>query len=306
MILSVMKHRGDYMHTLQSDYKYCEEIIKKHSKSFYFAFSRLEEQDRNSIYAVYAFCRLADDAVDEVETEDEKFKNIKHLQNLLEAFKQGNTPDGPVWRALRDVHERYALDLNMMALQLEGQEMDVDFKQPENIDELEVYSEKVAGSVGLLLLPIICNNELNQRAKQASSLGVAMQYTNILRDVGEDISYLDRVYLPKDMMNSFGVTVNQLKAGRVDENFIKLWESIAQLAEEKYEAFLEEINHYKAEAQYGLLLAVNVYREILSEVRRNNYDCFKEKHFVSKTRKAIIATEVMALLNQLRKENVYE
>lgn len=294
------------MHTLQSDYAYCEDIIKQHSKSFYFAFSRLEARDRNAVYAVYAFCRMADDAVDEAATTSDKIKNVQQLHDEFRQFKQGSTPDSPVWRAIRDVHTHYTLDLDMMALQLEGQEMDIRFEQPKNIAELEIYSEKVAGSVGLLLLPIICDNNLSERATHASSLGVAMQYTNILRDVGEDILELDRIYLPRDMMAAFGVTGAQLKNQIVDENFINLWESLAKFAEDKYDDFLNEINYYKREAQYGLLLALNVYREILTEVRRNDYDCLKVRQVVSKSRKAKIAAEVMTLLKQLRKENVYE
>ena len=290
------------MQTLQSDYEYCEEIIKQHSKSFYFAFSKLKKQDRYAVYAVYAFCRMADDAVDEASTVEEKVKNIELLNQELLQFERGHTPDTPVWRALRDVHEKYILDLKLMKMQLEGQEMDINFEQPTDIEALEAYSEKVAGSVGLLLLPILCSNDLNERAMYASSLGVAMQYTNILRDVGEDISKLNRIYLPKDMMAQFGVKESQLRKQLIDENFIDLWESLASLAEEKYDDFLKEINFYKQEAQYGLLLALNVYREILNEVRRNNYDCLTGRQVVSTTRKAMIASEVLSVLKQLRRE----
>lgn len=294
------------MHTLQSDYEYCEYIIKQHSKSFYFAFSKLNEQDRNAVYAVYAFCRLADDAVDEATTVEEKIANLEYLNEQLSQFENGHTPDDSVWRALRDVHNKYTLDLNMMALQLEGQRMDTSFQQPENILELETYSEKVAGSVGVLLLPIICSNNLTARVNHALSLGVAMQYTNILRDIGEDILELNRIYLPKDMMAEYGVTHTQLKRNVIDENFINLWESLAKLAEEKYDDFLKEIKYYKKEAQFGLLLALKVYREILDEVRRNDYDCLNQKQYVSKARKAMIAAEAMSILKKLRKENVYE
>lgn len=293
------------MNQLKLDYKYCESVIKKHSKSFYYAFSNLNSKERNAIYAVYAFCRMADDAVDNATVHKEKIKNIGRIRFELNNFAEDNTPDTPVWRALADVKKNYNISLDMMYRQLDGQQMDIDFVQPESIYDLEHYSTHVAGSVGLLLLPIICSGNTEIREHGAQSLGVAMQYTNILRDVGEDFKILDRIYLPKEWMTEHQITARDLSSGKITSNFINLWEKVALEAEKKYDAFMDEIVHYKPEAQLGLMLSVLIYRELLDEVRRNQYDCLNKRQVVSPVRKTIIKMEAEKMLKSMRVGNFF-
>lgn len=298
--------RGEAVNQLNLDYKFCENIIKKHSKSFHYAFSNLNTQDRNAVYAIYAFCRMADDAVDNAETHAEKVQNLDQLYKDLKNFQNNNIPDTPVWRALEDVNNKYNINFDMMFKQLDGQKMDINFKQPETLIDLEDYSRYVAGSVGVLLLPIICNGNIDIRVDSALDLGVAMQYTNILRDIGEDITGLGRVYLPEDWMADYNITTADLTALEVTPSFIDLWEKLAHEAEKKYDAFLNEIVHYKPEAQLGLLLAVLIYREILEEVRRNKYNCLKKRQVVSALRKTKIKMEAEKILESMRVGNFYE
>lgn len=295
--------RGDAVNQLKSDYKFCESIIKKHSKSFHYAFSNLNTQDRNAVYAIYAFCRMADDAVDNADTHAKKVQNLDQLYKDLNSFQNNNIPDNPVWRALEDVNNKYNISLDMMSKQLDGQKMDINFKQPEMLRDLEDYSSYVAGSVGVLLLPIICNGNIDIRVNSALDLGVAMQYTNVLRDIGEDITKLDRIYLPKDWMADYKITKADLADSKVTPSFIDLWEKLAHEAEKKYDAFLNEIVHYKPEAQLGLLLAVLIYREILDEVRRNKYDCLAKRQAVSALRKSKIKMDAEKMLESMRVGN---
>lgn len=297
--------RGDAVNQLKSDYKFCESIIKKHSKSFHYAFSNLNTQDRNAVYAIYAFCRMADDAVDNADTHAKKVQNLDQLYKDLNSFQNNNIPDNPVWRALEDVNNKYNISFDMMFKQLDGQKMDIDFKQPETLIALEDYSSYVAGSVGVLLLPIICNGNIDVRVNSALNLGVAMQYTNVLRDIGEDITELDRIYLPKEWMADFKVTKADLADSKVTPSFIDLWEKLAHEAEQKYDAFLNEIVHYKPEAQLGLLLAVLIYREILDEVRRNKYDCLYKRQAVSALRKSKIKRDAEKMLESMKMGNFY-
>lgn len=297
--------RGDAVNQLKSDYKFCESIIKKHSKSFHYAFSNLNTQDRNAVYAIYAFCRMADDAVDNAETHTEKVQNLDQLSKDLNSFKNNNIPDNPVWRALEDVNNKYNISFDMMFKQLDGQKMDINFKQPETLIDLEDYSGYVAGSVGVLLLPIICNGDIETRVNSALDLGIAMQYTNVLRDIGEDIAKLDRVYLPKDWMADYQITKADLADSNITPSFINLWEKLAHEAEKKYDAFLNEIVHYKPQAQLGLLLAVLIYREILDEVRRNKYDCLNKRQAVSVLRKGQIKINAEKMLESMRVGNFF-
>ena len=284
---------------LKSDYKYCQSVIKKYSKSFYYAFSTLPEDDARAVYAVYTFCRMADDAIDEADSTDEALKNLDELRAELDEFCKGKIPDTPMWRALNDVRNRYDLDTSMMYTQIDGQESDVHFRQPENFDELFEYSRKVAGSVGRLLLPIISEDTTQKRQENAENLGIAMQITNILRDVGEDIDMHNRVYIPSSVLNRFEYSHEQLKSGELNDAFINAWEHLAGEAEALYDGFHNEIIHYKNEARMPLLLSLCVYREILEEVRNNAYDCFSRRNFVSVKRKTEIKNEVIKNLKTL-------
>ncbi|CAM4247120.1 phytoene/squalene synthase family protein [Jeotgalicoccus halotolerans] len=297
--------RGDKVNQLKLDYKYCESVIKKHSKSFYYAFSNLNTPDRNAVYAIYAFCRMADDAVDNATELNEKINNIDRIRDELDCFAEGSTPDTPLWRALEDVKNNYNISLDLMYKQLDGQQMDINFIQPETIYDLEHYSTHVAGSVGLLLLPIICSRNTEIREHGAQSLGVAMQYTNILRDVGEDFKTLDRIYLPKEWTAEYQITARDLSSGKITPDFINLWEKVALEAEKKYDAFMDEIVHYKPEAQLGLMLSVLIYRELLDEVRRNQYDCLNKRQVVSLVKKTKIKMEAEKMLKSMRVGNSF-
>lgn len=288
------------MNQLKSDYKYCESVIKKHSKSFYYAFSNLDSSDRNAVYAIYAFCRLADDAVDNAPTESKKMQNLNKIRHELNCFADNNPPDTPVWRALEDVKKHYNISLDMMYRQLDGQQMDINFTQPETLRDLEEYSTYVAGSVGMLLLPIISSGNTEIRENGANSLGVAMQYTNVLRDIGEDFKNLKRIYLPKGWMTEHQITAQDLTSGTVTPQFIELWEKLAVEAERKYDAFMNEIIYYKPEAQLGLTLSVLIYRELLDEVRRNQHDCLSKRQVVSLARKTKIKMDAEKMLKSMK------
>ena len=121
---------------------------------------------------------------------------------------------------------------------LQGQEMDIEQQRYETLDELLIYSYHVASTVGLMLLPIIAPRKKEQLKEAAISLGIAMQLTNILRDIGEDQAERDRIYLPKHVMDQFGYTEQELQEGIVNQAFQHVWEYIAFEAEAYYEEFL--------------------------------------------------------------------
>lgn len=270
---------------LKSDYNHCQNIIKHHSKSFYYAFSSLPEKDANAVYAIYAFCRTADDAIDHAKDMESRILNLEKLEKELDAFLNGTVPNAPMWRALADVMDCYDIDSSMLYTQLDGQRMDIRFSQPEDLDDLIHYSNHVAGSVGRLLLPILSNDLTDPRMKNAEKLGVAMQITNILRDIGEDHRDHGRIYIPKSVLEKHDYTEEQLAAGEINGNFRTMWEDLAGTAERLYDTAREEITYYKPEARLPLLLSLSIYREILDEVRHNEYDCFSKRNSVSLAKK---------------------
>lgn len=287
--------------SLKESYRYCQNIIQEHSKSFYYAFSRLPEAEAKAVYAVYAFCRIADDGIDDAEHAQHKKENIEQLEKELVQFGQ-TTLDHPMWKALDDVFKRYPMEKQPFFDQLTGQKMDIHFKQPETLEELEAYSEYVAGSVGVMLQPIL-TNDLSSEAKQASvDLGIAMQLTNVLRDVDEDIHQNNRIYLPKQLMETEGYTEEDLQQGIVDERFIRIWETLAERAEELYDRFSLFISSYSEESQLPVLASAYIYRGILDAVRKQDYDCFSKRAVVSAFQKERLYRKAKNDLNNNREK----
>lgn len=268
--------------SVQDDFAYCEQIIKRHSKSFYYAFSRLPEEKAQAVYAIYAFCRTADDSVDENREGIDQLVALDKLTEELNLFSNRREIDHPLWRALRIVFNTYEMDLEPFFDQLKGQRMDISFSTPKTLDDVETYSYYVAGSVGRMLLPIIASESERDCTDAAISLGVAMQLTNILRDVGEDYREKGRIYLPADELHRAGYRTDQLANAQITNSFIQVWELIASRAECLYEEFLSCISDFDNDSQFAVLASAQVYRGILTSVRQNDYDCFARKNFVTK------------------------
>ena len=267
---------------LKQDYLYCEEIIRKNSKSFYKAFSYLPEDKAGDIYAIYAFCRIADDITDiqNNKTELEIFKN-KWID-----FKSGITPNEPVWRALRNTFKKYEMNYEAFDHMIQGQFSDFDFVQPQTQELLEQYCYYVAGTVGLMILPVLSRRH-RELEESGIILGKAMQITNILRDIGEDFEK-GRVYLPVSVMNKFNVTTDDIREKKADKNFYLMWEYEAKLAEAYYLKVTDDFHLYDKDSLLPVMLSVNLYKEILNEIRRNGYDCLTKRNYTGKVRKILI------------------
>lgn len=268
---------------LKKDYAYCEKVIKASSKSFYTAFSKLPKEKAEAVYAIYTFCRKADDTVDAHDPLEVKISNLALLESELTAFTRGETPNHPMWRALRDVFNRFDMDTTPFFHQLEGQKRDLDFQEITDLAALKDYSYYVAGSVGLMLLPILAHKKgiTDTTKKSAISLGIAMQLTNILRDVGEDFRENQRIYLPTELLNRYNVNLEKNMQKGPDVAFINLWEELAKESEEGYQAFTGNIHLFDDDCQLPVLVSAEVYRGIMDSVRKSDYDCLNKRNFVS-------------------------
>ncbi|SFM22672.1 phytoene/squalene synthase family protein [Salibacterium qingdaonense] len=261
--------------SLEMDYKYCEDIIRQHSNSFYYAFSQLPKEKAEAVYAVYAFCRRADDCIDTAGSRSEQVRQLKQLHHELVWFSKGTPVDHPIWNALGDVFERFDMELQPFFDQLSGQRMDIDFTMPETMEDVEGYSYYVAGTVGLMLLPILAVDNVRSLKKTAIDLGIAMQITNILRDVGEDLTQNNRIYLPRQEMKRVSYETTDLEQGVINESFIALWETMARRAETLYDGFEQYIDWFDEDSRNQVLLSAGLYRGILDRVRSRQYNCFQ-------------------------------
>ncbi|ANU18676.1 phytoene synthase [Planococcus maritimus] len=263
---------------LKQAYSYCERIIADNSKSFYKAFSLLPKEKRKAVWAVYAFCRKVDDIVDEGSHPEPE---LRAFRKEFDEFLAGSIKwDDPMWLALEDVFESYDMDASAFYGLIKGQEMDLTINRYRTLDELLDYSYHVASTVGLMLLPILAPGRTALLKDGAISLGYAMQITNILRDIGEDLSR-GRIYLPQEIMRKYGLAEEALGSGTVSESFIQVWEELASIAESHYERAFETINDYPLSSRVPVKGAALVYREILSTIRSKEYTVFHEKHYVT-------------------------
>lgn len=271
---------------LSADYDYCESVIQEHSASFYKAFKILPQAKRRAIFAIYAFCRLADDCVDVEKSEE----GLSRLLDDLNAFHHGDTPNTPIFRALRDVFDHFQMSIEPFYHMIEGQKMDLNFKAIESLEDLDHYCYHVASTVGLMILPIIATQNAHLLGPVAVDLGIAMQYTNILRDVGEDFRN-KRIYLPKALLMAYSVDLNALK--KPSSDFIALWESLAIIAEQKYKRFMTHANHFDKDSQVAVKRSALFYKSILNAVRKNRYDCLNTRVRVSSLSKVILSIKAL-------------
>lgn len=271
----------NYSENLEKDYAYCEKIIKKHSKSFYYAFSQLPKEKAQAIYAIYAFCRRADDSVDLAGDQKEQLQALDQLEEELALFEEGKAIVHPLWRALTDVFERYDMSCEPFYYQLIGQRMDITFEAPKTLEDVEEYSFYVAGSVGLMLLPVIASETDKDLTEMAIQLGVAMQLTNILRDIGEDYQTIHRVYLPENELRAENYSLEQLEQQLINADFIRIWEKMAQRSEDLYDSVEQQFMYFDEDSRLPVQLSARIYRGILDAVRENDYDCFTKRNFVS-------------------------
>ncbi|MCD7034913.1 squalene/phytoene synthase family protein [Metabacillus sp. GX 13764] len=264
-------------------------MIKQNSKTFYKAFSLLPLRKKQSVWAVYAFCRTVDDIVDEG---DSPAAELAAFEQEFHLFLSGTRPSGRfLWEALEDTFSRFEMDVQAFRDMIEGQRMDLTKNRYSTVDEVLSYSYHVAGTVGLMLLPILAPKKTGVLRNSALSLGLAMQLTNILRDIGEDLDR-NRIYLPKDVMNQFSCSEDDLKSGIVTEAFISVWEYMAFEAEAYYEEAMDTLHEYPLHSRKPVQAAAHFYKAILNKIRQNQYQVFSKRNFVTQDEKLSILSQL--------------
>ncbi|PSL51134.1 phytoene synthase [Salsuginibacillus halophilus] len=265
------------MKDVQTAYADCKAVIDAHSKTFAKAFSPLPKEKRQAVWAVYAFCRQADDIVDEgSEPEVELLQFRKAFRDFLEGDYDRSSS---LWIALADVFERFPMSDAPFWDMIHGQEMDIEASVYGTLEDVETYAYFVASTVGLMLLPILAPERREELAEGAVALGKAMQLTNILRDVGEDLE-MNRIYVPAELISRHGAE-EAFHRKEATAPFILCWEEVAERAEVLYQKAFETMHLYPREARIPVKGSAYMYRAILNSVRKNEYDVFHKRAHVS-------------------------
>lgn len=280
---------------LKKAYQYCENVTRRHAKSFYFAAKFLPKEKQPPIYTLYALCRHVDDEIDEAElrSEAESAAIVEKWKENLEAIYSGKSKvesrkskvESLVLLAWEDLLQTYRIPQNLPIELMKGVVQDTYLKRYQTFDELYVYCYRVASTVGLMACEIF-GYEGKETLNYAEKLGIGMQLTNILRDIGEDADK-GRIYLPKEDLDKFGVTEKQILAKQFDENFIELMKFEIERTREYYEESKKGISRLNKDVRFTVLLALRLYSKILDQIELQNYDVFKQRAFTTKTQKLL-------------------
>ncbi|HET9905698.1 MAG TPA: phytoene/squalene synthase family protein [Anaerolineales bacterium] len=276
---------------LSSAYKQAEQITSEHSKSFYFASALLPEEKRSAVRALYAFCRVVDDIVDE-STDIEREEKLNYWREMVETASFSE--DDLVAAAWADTIIRYHIPRHYALQLIDGVARDLTQSRYQTFEELTTYCYGVASTVGLMSMYIIGFHS-NEAVPYAIKLGVALQMTNILRDVGED-HQIGRLYLPREEMAFYGVNEQDIAAGRVTNHWRQFMKFQIDRTRQLYDASWEGVKMLEREGQLAIGAASVFYQGILDEIEKNDYDVFTRRASLSSWGKA---RRIPALLQRL-------
>ncbi len=272
-------------------YERCRQITAEYAKTFYLGTLLLPKEKRKAIWAIYAWCRRTDELVDGAKSKFTTTDTLVQWEQQLESVFAGNPVDD-LDVALANTIEHYPLDIQPFRDMIAGQRMDLYRNRYETFEQLHLYCYRVAGTVGLMTNPIwgIGKNqnpppwergkEPYEPREEAIALGIAMQLTNILRDVGED-AQRGRIYLPLADLAAFDYTEEDLLNGVIDDRWQALMSFQIERARNYYDRAEQGIRYLINDSRLPIWASLINYQGILSSIENNQYDVFNQRAFVS-------------------------
>jgi phytoene synthase len=266
--------------------QYCQDKAARSGSSFYYSFLFLPPERRRAITALYAFCREVDDAVDEPTDPTVASAKLAWWRSEVAGLYAGS-PQHPVTRALVPAIGPYDIRQADLGEIMDGMEMDLQQSRYLDYAGLRLYCHRVAGVVGQLAARIFGYRN-PQTLEYAERLGLAFQLTNIVRDVGED-ARKNRIYLPMDELERFGVPASDILQGRQSENFSRLMAFQLERVEQCYADAYATLPPEDRKAQRPGLVMAAIYRTLLGEIRRDGFQVLRQRTALTPMRKLWIA-----------------
>lgn len=302
---------------LAAAYRTCTQIARRQARNFYYAFLALPKPKRDAICAVYAFMRHADDiSDDESRTRTQRRADLDTWLDSWHRTAAGARTADPVFLALADTRQRFAIPMDLLDQLVHGTAMDLDTSLDEKaaygeaeearpwdtyatFDDLRRYCYYVASVVGLVCIRIFGYSD-PRAEKLAEETGVAFQLTNILRDVREDAER-GRIYLPMEDLDRYNVRIDQLAAlhdgSALTLNQRELLESVAKRAEDYYASGRKLLPLISPDARPALWVLITIYHRLLRRIERRGFDVFSERVSVPMiTRLSILLRGLMRIL----------
>ena len=287
---------------LEAAYRHCRQVTKARATNFYYAFASLPGEKRNAIYAAYAFAGLVDDVVDGSGNEAERRRGLDDARALLAAAYDGSNDDngsraaalgdgsGALELALGDAVQRFSIPVEHFDNLVAGMEQDITTTRYATYAEVEAYCYRAASVIGLICAEIfgydVARRDLAVEA--AIDLGKALQLTNILRDVGEDLDR-DRIYFAQEDLEACGYSEAELQQRIYNPAFRRLMTLYAERATANYESGLRLIPLLDgARSRMCCNGLQGVYRSILDEIVKRDYDVFAERVSPSKAGRLVL------------------
>jgi phytoene synthase len=258
---------------LDNAYQYCASIMKTSSRTFYLAANLLPKDKRRAVQALYAFCRTTDDLVDKTHG----FVDVEQVFNnwRLRLISGYLTSPDPVPLAWTDTQSRYRIPRGYAEQLVDGIARDLVKTRYATFAELTEYCYGVASTVGLMVMHII-GFQSGSALPYAIKLGVALQLTNILRDVGEDWR-AGRLYLPLDELTAFGLTESDIAASQVDDRWRAFMRFQIGRARALYQEAEPGIALLDSDGRFAIGAASTLYRAILDDIEAHDYDVFRRR-----------------------------
>ena len=269
-----------------------KEIAKKSKSSFYYAFNLLPNEKRDAMNNVYAFCRETDDIVDEGnETEEIKYEKLRKWRIELEKAVAGHS-DYILLNKLGKTIAQFNIPLEPFFELLKGMEMDLQYKRYLSFDDLITYCYRVASTVGLMCIEIF--GYKHKSAKDfAVNLGIALQLTNILRDIKKD-SIKGRIYLPQEDLKTFGYAESDLLSHIYNANFVDLMVYETNRAQKYFDKATMNLDLDDKASMFAARAMQHIYHKLLEKIINADYNVFQKNIKVNKIEKAGIAIGVWA------------
>jgi len=278
---------------LTSSYAYCADLSRREARNFYYSFLLLPAERRRSMCALYAFLRRTDDIADEPAPVGQKQRSLRTWRADLGHALDGRADAWPGLPALADTVRRHAIPRRHLDAVIDGVAMDVEPRPFDTFDQLRAYCDRVASAVGLACLHIWGFRSDGGRAEaMAAACGNALQLTNILRDVREDAQN-GRVYLPREDLERFGVAVEDLRSPKPSEKLRELLKFEGRRAYDDYGRAAPLIGLVDPVGRPVLKAIVGIYRALLDEIARRDYDVLGGRVALPGWRKAAITLGAM-------------
>jgi phytoene synthase len=272
-----------------------KEISKKSKSSFYYAFNLLPEDKRDAMNTVYAFCRKTDDIVDEnSDSTDLKYEKLRRWRIEFEKSFSGHS-EFALLNKLGTTISKFNIPLDPFFELIKGMEMDLQKDRYKSFDDLQLYCYRVASTVGLMCIEIF--GYKHPSTKQfAVDLGIALQMTNILRDIGKDAK-TGRIYLPQEDIIKFNYTEQEILSLVYNDNFRDLMMYESSRAKQYFNSATANLDLDDKKTMFAARAMQHIYYKMLENIIAADYDVFNNDIKVSKFEKVGIALGVWAKYN---------